>query len=231
MAEDRNDWADTLSAEHSSGWLTNFLAEEDEFDRPSLWRLGSWGIGAIAAVVVAVLANQSSIGLRQEQVAAADLLRQSQQIQLAAKEGRTETKRLSSAVDTLNSDRDRLYSRVAVLEQGLDSVTGSIARQKAVAATVISPPPPVPALAAESPQPVQKPAGPSLDAPPSTTTATTTIPKTKSPPLTVRRTRRMLRRRMPQSRRTLQQRRRRRLHCPQLRPIQPLQIHRLHVHP
>jgi hypothetical protein len=42
---------------------------------------------------------------------------------------------LASAVDTLNSDRDRLYSRVAVIEQGLDSVTGAIARQGPAAAS------------------------------------------------------------------------------------------------
>ena len=40
-------------------------------------------------------------------------------------------RRLASAIETLNSDRDRLFSRVTVLEQGLDSVTGAIARQTA----------------------------------------------------------------------------------------------------
>ena len=81
-----------------------------------------------------MLANQSAIGWRREQVAAADLARQSQQIQSVAKESQNETRRLASAIDTLNGDRDRLYSRVTVLEQGLDSVTGSIARQNSAAA-------------------------------------------------------------------------------------------------
>ena len=45
------------------------------------------------------------------------------------------------AIETLNSDRDRLYSRVTVLEQGLDSATGAIARQTAATAA----PQPVPA--------------------------------------------------------------------------------------
>jgi hypothetical protein len=48
-----------------------------------------------------------------------------------ARESQVETRKLASAVDTLNGDRDRLYSRVTVLEQGLDSVTGSIAKQSA----------------------------------------------------------------------------------------------------
>ena len=79
------------------------------------------------------MASQSSIGARRDQIAAVDLARQSQQIQSVAKDSQTEARRLASAIDTLNGDRDRLYSRVTVLEQGLDSVTGSIARQNSAA--------------------------------------------------------------------------------------------------
>ncbi len=135
MAKHSDNLARSFETEDAGGLLTGFLAEEDDFDRRSLWRLGSWGVGAVGAVVVAVLANQSSIGLRREQVANADLARQSQQIQSIARESQSETRRLVSAIDTLNGDRDRLYSRITVLEQGLDSVTGSIARQNAVAAS------------------------------------------------------------------------------------------------
>src|ERR1700727_2399878 len=135
MAKDSDNLARSLDTEDAGGGLSGFLAEEDQFDRRALWRLGSWGVGAVGAVIVAVLANQSSIGLRREQVAAADLARQSQQIQSIAKESQSEARRLASAIDTLNGDRDRLYSRVTVLEQGLDSVTGSIARQNSTAAS------------------------------------------------------------------------------------------------
>src|SRR5882757_3878621 len=120
--------------EQTGGVLTGFLAEEDEFDRRSLWRLGWWGATSVGAVIVALLASQSSIGLRRDQLAAADLGQQSQQIQSVARESPNETRRLASDIDTLNGDRDRLYSRVAVLEQGLDSVTGVIARQNSAAA-------------------------------------------------------------------------------------------------
>jgi hypothetical protein len=113
----------------TGGALSGLLAEEDEFDRRALWRLGTWAAVAVGAVIVALITNQSSIGMRREQTASADLLKQAQQLQLTSKEGQNETRRLASAIDTLNSDRDRLYSRVAVLEQGLDSVTGAIARQ------------------------------------------------------------------------------------------------------
>ena len=52
---------------------------------------------------------------------------------------------LAAAVETLNGDRDRLYARVTVLEQGLDSVTGALA--KPAAATL----PPIPAATSAAP--------------------------------------------------------------------------------
>ena len=135
MAKDSDRLGGSFDTENTGGFLNGLLAEEDSFDRRSLWRLGSWGVGAVGAVVLALMANHSSLGIRREQVAAADLARQSQQIQSVAKESQNETRRLASAIDTLNGDRDRLYSRVTVLEQGLDSVTGSIARQNSAPAS------------------------------------------------------------------------------------------------
>ena len=122
-----------------------FLAEEDGFDRRVLWRLASWGFGAVGAVTIAVLANQSSMGWRRDRLASADLTQQSQQIKSLVLDAQTESRRLSSAIDTLNADRDRLYSRVTGLEQGLDSVTGSIARQAPAASPQV---PAIPASAA-----------------------------------------------------------------------------------
>jgi hypothetical protein len=154
-----------FEADDTGGVLSNLLADEDEFDRRALWRIGSWGAGATAAVILAVMANQSSLGLKREQVAAADLTRQAQQIQVVARESQNEARRLAAAIDTLNSDRDRLYSRVTGLEQGLDSVTGAIARQGSAVAS-----PPVahaePQAVAQNPQP-----SPPV-APVATTTAT-----------------------------------------------------------
>src|SRR6266404_6384252 len=134
MAKSTDHLARSFEIENTGGLLSDFLAEEDELDRSALWRLGSWGAASVGAVIVALLASQSSMGLRRDQLAAADLARQSQQIQSVARESPNETRRLASDIDTLNGDRDRLYSRVAVLEQGLDSVTGVIARQNSAAA-------------------------------------------------------------------------------------------------
>ena len=135
MAKDSDHLAGSFDTENTGGFLTGLLAEEDNFDRRTLWRLGSWGAAAVGAVVVALMTNGSPIGLHRDQVGGTDLARQSQQIQLVAKESQSETRRLASAIETLNGDRDRLYSRVTVLEQGLDSVTGAIARQNPAAAS------------------------------------------------------------------------------------------------
>jgi hypothetical protein len=195
MAKDTDHLAGSLENQNTGGILTGFLAEEDEFDRRSLWRLGSWGVASVGAVIVALLANQSSIGSRREQVAAADLARQSQQIQAVAKESQNETRRLASAIDTLSGDRDRLYSRVTVLEQGLDSVTGAIARQNSAAAS----PPPVtsasvtvesqPAAQSPPPAPVISPAATTVAAvaekPPADTPAPLPPATTVAAPATV----------------------------------------------
>ncbi len=138
-----------FEADDTGGVLGKLLADEDGFDRRALWRIGSWGAGATGAVILAVMANQSSLGLKRDQVAAADLSRQAQQIQLVARETHSEARRLAAAIDTLNSDRDRLYLRVTGLEQGLDSVTGAIARQGSLPPLVTNAEP----QAAQSPPP------------------------------------------------------------------------------
>ncbi len=134
VAKKSDQSAGALDADNTEGLLAGLFADENEFDRRALWRIGSWGVVTVGAVVVAVYANQSALGWRHDQIAADDFARQAQQIRQLAREGQVETRKLASAVDTLNGDRDRLYSRVTVLEQGLDSVTGAIARQAAAAA-------------------------------------------------------------------------------------------------
>jgi chemotaxis protein histidine kinase CheA len=129
LAKNSDHLSRSFETDNTGGVLSGLLADEDELDHRALWRIGSWGVGAVGAVVVAVMANQSSLGLKHEQMAAADLSRQAQQFQMAAKETQNETRRLASAIDTLNGDRDRLYSRVTSLEQGLETATGAFIRQ------------------------------------------------------------------------------------------------------
>jgi hypothetical protein len=166
--------ADSFETENTGGLLSGFLAEEDQFDRRALWRLGSWGAASVGAVILALLSSQSSIGMRREQVAAADLVRHSQQLQSVSKENHEEARRLASAIDTLNGDRDRLYSRVTVLEQGLDTVTGTIARQSPAAASQVA----IPATATTEPQAASQNPPPA----PAVSPVTTTVAKTSEKP-------------------------------------------------
>ncbi|HEX7789428.1 MAG TPA: hypothetical protein VF467_02745, partial [Afipia sp.] len=183
MTKDRHQLRNDLADDDGSGWLNRFLAEEDEFDRYSLWRLASWGAGSVGVLVVAILATQSPAAIRRDQSAAIEIAKQSQQVQWIAKESQNQTRQLSAAVETLNSDRDRLYARVTVLEQGLDSVTGSLTRSAA------SPAPAPQAQAATASPAESTQIGPSLpqetkaDAPPPlpkiaavTTTAPASVP-------------------------------------------------------
>ena len=142
MPKDADKKTGAFELENTGGLLPGLIAEENEFDRRALLRIGTWGVSAVGAVILAVVSNHWSPGLRHEQVASADLARQAQQIQALSRETQTETRRLASAIETLNNDRDRLFSRVTVLEQGLDSVTGALAKQT----------PPSPPAAMPSPQ-------------------------------------------------------------------------------
>ncbi len=173
MPKDNDHLVAGLTGADTSGWLSSLLAEEDALDRRVLWRLGTWAFCAVGALVVAVLAAQSSTGLRRERTAYAELTRQAQQIQWIAKESQDETRRLAAAVDTLNNDRDRLYSRVTVMEQSLDSVTGSINKQ---AGASPSPPPSAPTSSAPTPS--------ATTSSVTTSSAATTAPPSVSPPVT-----------------------------------------------
>ncbi|NUR13368.1 MAG: hypothetical protein HOQ20_16230 [Bradyrhizobium sp.] len=150
MAKDSDPLADAFGTKETGGLFSGLVAEESTFDRRLMWRLGSWGVAAVGAVVIAVMANQAQLGWRRDQVASADLARQADRLQMLTKESQNEARRLAAAIETLNTDRDRLYSRVTVLEQGLDSVTGALAKQTTAppqAGTPRDAAPPVPNVA------------------------------------------------------------------------------------
>jgi hypothetical protein len=166
MAKDSDPLADAFGTKETGGLFSGLVAEESSYDRGMMWRLGAWSVAAVGAVVIAVLANQAQLGWRRDQVASADLARQADRLQMLTKESQNEARRLASAIETLNTDRDRLYSRVTVLEQGLDTVTGAIAKQTTTtppqasvakpqdAPTLVGPPAPSIAPVASTPAPV-----------------------------------------------------------------------------
>ncbi len=160
MAKDRNQFRDDLTEDDGAGWINRFLAEEDELDGRSMWRLASWGVGTVGALIVAILATRSPAAINRDQLASAELARQSQQVQWIAKESQNKARELAAAVDTLNGDRDRLYARVTVLEQGLDSVTGALARPAPASPPAASPAAAAPAQAVLPPAAEADPIGP-----------------------------------------------------------------------
>jgi hypothetical protein len=108
-----------------------------------LWRMALWGMGACAAIVLVVAAASTQTGRDRVRLAASHL-RDSVRPPEArpvrpfdAREGR----RLAETVRTLTADRDRLMARIATLEQGLDNITGSIARVEKVAKAARQPQP------------------------------------------------------------------------------------------
>jgi len=119
--------ADDYAAD-DDGWLDKIIADEEETDRTTLWRLGSWGLAAVAALTLGLLSGQLPGAAQRTDAAATELSDQTQRLEGLERETGTEVRRLAAAIDTLNQDRDRLFSRMTTVEQGLDSVTGSIAK-------------------------------------------------------------------------------------------------------
>ncbi|WP_315720050.1 MULTISPECIES: hypothetical protein [unclassified Bradyrhizobium] len=169
MAKDSHKSAGVHGAEKTGGTLSGLFADENELDRRAMWRLGWWGAGAVGAVGLAIFANQTAQGWRKDRISAADLSRQAQLLQSLARDTQSEARQLGAAIETLNTDRDRLYARVTVLEQGLDSVTGALAKQSPqptanqAAGTKSTPQPQIAAVDSQAPQaaaPSSPPPGP-----------------------------------------------------------------------
>jgi hypothetical protein len=169
MAKDSHKSAGAHGAEKTGGTLSGLFADENELDRRAMWRLGWWGAGAVGAVGLAIFVNQTAQGWRKDRISAADLTRQAQLLQSLARDTQSEARQLGAAIETLNTDRDRLYARVTVLEQGLDSVTGALAKQSTqpgtnqAAGTRSTPQPQIAAVDSQPPQaaaPSSTPPGP-----------------------------------------------------------------------
>lgn len=140
MAKDTDQKAGALKAEKTGGTLSGLLAEEKAFDRRALWRIGWWGTAAVGTVTVAVIASQAAREWRHDRISAADMARQTQLVQSLAHQAQSESRQLASAIENLNTDRDRLQARITVLEEGLESVTGALAKQNSPQTSTSSPP-------------------------------------------------------------------------------------------
>jgi hypothetical protein len=108
----------------------------------TLWRLGLWGISAALALAAAAWSAHSDFGAQRLVSAflapsAKESAPTTTQLLARSTETENETRRLAEAVRLLNSDRDRLRTRINILERNLDEVTDTIAHVRAAA---LSPP-------------------------------------------------------------------------------------------
>jgi hypothetical protein len=130
MARKSDPLSGNFGTDEDDGWLGGIVADEDELDRHTLWRLGLWGFAAVGALTLGLMSGQFPLIAQHSQVAASEVAGQTRKVEAAIQENRLEARRLAAAVDTLNGDRDRLFSRLSSIEQGLDVVTGSLSSIK-----------------------------------------------------------------------------------------------------
>lgn len=111
-------------------------------DTRALWRVATWGTFAALAVAGVFLIAQTDVGAERLKLA---FMPPSDALAVAQVEAtppgnkgaealRLETQRLRAEVRQLASDRDRLISRIAGLENNLNDMTGSIKRELALIA-------------------------------------------------------------------------------------------------
>lgn len=100
---------------------------EESFDLSTLKRLGLWGSGAVAAILLAALAMQTETGARR---LAGDRTTPQEAAKGASarQEAETEIRRMIDSIRALSADRDRLLARVSVLERNVEDVTGSVSQ-------------------------------------------------------------------------------------------------------
>jgi hypothetical protein len=112
------------------------------FNLRSLLRLALWGAAAAASLGAVVFVAYTNVG--SQRLIAAMAGGQPSSAQLAARTAETEneTRRLTEAVQSLATDRERLLTRIASLERNLQEITGSIQRPAAAMPTASSPPGP-----------------------------------------------------------------------------------------
>ena len=118
--------SDSFGNDETEGWLGGLVADEDDLDRHAMWRLGLWGVAAVGALTLGILSGQLPMNAERAELAASDFAGRAKQVETSVHEHRLEARRLSAAIETLNADRDRLFSRLSALEQGLDVITGTI---------------------------------------------------------------------------------------------------------
>jgi hypothetical protein len=159
------------------GRRARVIADDERLGRRDLLRLFAWGFCAVLAVAGVASLYRSPDAIERSGEAAQLLATRAIQAEQAAKANGLETRRLAAAIETLNSDRDRLFKRLASLETALAATTDSI-RKLETAKTETSPSapdPPSPPVVSAAPQTTRAteatPPAPAAAEPPVETTA------------------------------------------------------------
>jgi hypothetical protein len=88
--------------------------------------LAVWGATAAGALMIAVLSSRGEVG---SQRLAAVLQGSQRAAAMHVFDAEAETRRLTEAVRSLATDDDRIKSRLAAVEHGMDDVTGSVSQR------------------------------------------------------------------------------------------------------
>jgi len=119
-----------------------------------LWRQAAWGCAAAAALIAAVAASRSEIGVQRIAPILSSWHAAQNQAPPHSFDAEAAARMLAQAVRDLREDRDRLAKRLTAVEHGMDDLTGSIEKQIEEAKAASSPAP------APTPWPLDAPAVP-----------------------------------------------------------------------
>jgi hypothetical protein len=116
------------------------IADDDEqFDRSTALRLGVWGVTAVVAVTLAVLAGRTDLGAKRVRAAYAAITASPGdppsatvgQLLARTADMEREARRLTESVRALTGERERLTARLGLVEREMGDLTGSITRSLA----------------------------------------------------------------------------------------------------
>jgi hypothetical protein len=116
------------------------IADDDEqFDRSTALRLGVWGVAAVVAVTLAVLAGRTDLGAKRLRAAYAAITASPGdpppamvgQLLARTADMEREARRLAESVRALTGERERLTTRLGLVEREMGDLTGSITRSLA----------------------------------------------------------------------------------------------------
>ena len=116
------------------------IASDKKFDRPTLIRVGLWGLAAFLSMTLVVYTAQTELGTKRAAAAVAAIMSPPRdtgmtvtQVMARTAESEREARRMAEIVRSLSSERDRLAARVDSVEREMDGLTGSINKSQQAA--------------------------------------------------------------------------------------------------